>query len=35
MIIKEDLCTGCLECLPYCPMEAIIEDVEAGRVSIV
>jgi NAD-dependent dihydropyrimidine dehydrogenase PreA subunit len=35
VIIKEDLCTGCLECLPYCPTEAIIEDEKTGRVTIV
>jgi NAD-dependent dihydropyrimidine dehydrogenase PreA subunit len=35
VIIKEDLCTGCLECLPYCPMDAIVEDPQAGRVAII
>jgi NAD-dependent dihydropyrimidine dehydrogenase PreA subunit len=35
VIIKEDLCTGCLECLPYCPMEAIIEDEKTGRATII
>lgn len=35
MIIEEDLCTGCLDCLPYCPMEAIVEDVETGQVTII
>ncbi len=35
MIIEEDLCTGCLECLPYCPMEAIVEEADKGQVTIV
>ncbi|MGQ9572821.1 MAG: indolepyruvate ferredoxin oxidoreductase subunit alpha [Dehalococcoidia bacterium] len=35
MIIKDDLCTGCLECLPYCPMEAIVQDEKAGRATII
>jgi NAD-dependent dihydropyrimidine dehydrogenase PreA subunit len=35
VIIIEDLCTGCLECLPYCPMEAITEDANDGRVTII
>ena len=35
MIIKEDLCTGCLECLPYCPVEAIVEDAETGRATVI
>ncbi len=35
MIIEEDLCTGCLECLPYCPMEAIVEDVGTGQATII
>ena len=35
MIIKEDLCTSCLECLPYCPMDAIIEDEKTGRATII
>jgi NAD-dependent dihydropyrimidine dehydrogenase PreA subunit len=35
VIIEEDLCTGCLECLPYCPMEAIIEDAKTGRATII
>jgi NAD-dependent dihydropyrimidine dehydrogenase PreA subunit len=35
VIIEEDLCTGCLECLPYCPMEAIVEDVKTGRPTII
>jgi hypothetical protein len=35
VIIKGDLCTGCLECLPYCPIQAIVEDAETGRATIV
>jgi NAD-dependent dihydropyrimidine dehydrogenase PreA subunit len=35
MIIKEDLCTGCLECLPYCPTQAMVEDGETGRATII
>jgi NAD-dependent dihydropyrimidine dehydrogenase PreA subunit len=35
VIIKEDLCTGCLECLPYCPMDAIVEEERTGRVTII
>jgi NAD-dependent dihydropyrimidine dehydrogenase PreA subunit len=35
VIIREELCTGCLECLPYCPMEAIVEDVGTGRATII
>ena len=35
MIIKEDLCTGCLECLPYCPTQAMVEDGKTGRASII
>jgi NAD-dependent dihydropyrimidine dehydrogenase PreA subunit len=35
MIIKEDLCTGCLECLPYCPTQAIVEDGKTGRATII
>jgi ferredoxin len=35
VIIKEDLCTGCLECLPYCPVGAIVEDVKTGRTTII
>lgn len=35
MIIKEDLCNGCLECLPYCPMDAIVEEDASGRAAII
>ena len=35
MIIKEDLCTGCLECLPYCPTQAMVEDGKTGRATII
>jgi NAD-dependent dihydropyrimidine dehydrogenase PreA subunit len=35
VIIEEELCTGCLECVPYCPMEAIVEDAKAGHVTII
>jgi len=35
VIIREDLCTGCLECLPYCPMGAIVEDAESGRATVI
>lgn len=35
MIIKEDLCTGCMVCVPYCPMGAIVEDEEKGLVAII
>jgi NAD-dependent dihydropyrimidine dehydrogenase PreA subunit len=35
VIIREDVCTGCLECLPYCPMAAIVQDGENGRVTII
>lgn len=35
MIIKEELCSGCLECLPYCPVGAIVEEERTGKVAIV
>lgn len=35
MIIKDDLCNGCLECLPYCPMDAIVEDAGTGRAAVI
>ena len=35
MIIKDDLCNGCLDCLPYCPMDAIVEDDSTGRAAII
>lgn len=34
MKIDRDRCVNCLECLDYCPMEAIIEDPENGEVYI-
>ena len=35
MIIDSELCTGCLECLPYCPMGAIVHDERTGRAAII
>jgi NAD-dependent dihydropyrimidine dehydrogenase PreA subunit len=35
VIIEEDLCTGCLECLPYCPVEAIVEEARTGRATVI
>jgi NAD-dependent dihydropyrimidine dehydrogenase PreA subunit len=35
VIIDSELCTGCLECLPYCPMGAIAGDEKTGRATIV
>jgi NAD-dependent dihydropyrimidine dehydrogenase PreA subunit len=35
VIIENELCTGCLECLPYCPMGAIVQDEKTGRATII
>jgi NAD-dependent dihydropyrimidine dehydrogenase PreA subunit len=34
MKIDQDKCIACLECIDYCPMEAIKENPESGEVSI-
>ena len=34
MRIDQDKCIACLECIDYCPMEAIKENPESGVVSI-
>jgi NAD-dependent dihydropyrimidine dehydrogenase PreA subunit len=34
MIIEQDKCIACLECLDYCPMEAIKQNPENGEVFI-
>lgn len=34
MRIDQDICVDCLECIDYCPMEAIKENPENGEVSI-
>ena len=34
MRIDQDKCVACLECIDYCPMEAIKENLENGEVSI-
>jgi len=35
VIIDTKFCTGCLECLPYCPMGAIVQDAQTGRATII
>jgi len=35
VIIDNELCSGCLECLPYCPMGAIVRDEKTGRATII
>ena len=34
MIVDERRCTGCLDCVPYCPMSAIVAMTERGVVAI-
>ena len=34
MIVREELCSGCLDCLPYCPMSAIVRDEAVGVARI-
>jgi NAD-dependent dihydropyrimidine dehydrogenase PreA subunit len=35
VIIKEELCSGCMDCLPYCPMAAIVRDEATGLAAII
>ena len=35
MIIDSELGPGCLGCLPYCPMGAIVRDEKTGRATII
>ncbi len=35
MIIKQDECSGCLDCLPYCAMQAIAVDAATGFAYVI
>lgn len=35
MIIKQDRCSGCLDCLPYCPMQAIVVHRATGFAYVI